>query len=373
MRSTNAFHLPGLNTLRFYAALCVVLAHLDSQFDVPNPLTKAIAFFTLDAQSAVNFFFVLSGFLITLLLLRERATNGQISVRDFYARRGRRIWPLYYGMVFIGLLLLPWLFGESYPLAEPHPTQWLFVLLLLPNFAGLSAPLAHLWTIGIEEQFYAVWPWTARRDGILLRAIAGVLILKIALVSLGTFLFPPRMLALLMDLRYESMAIGAFAAFVYFKQAPIMKWLYHPLSQWLAAVLMLCFVVWTFPQSLRVVLVSSCSFAIIILNVATNPRAWLRLNHPWGERLGKISYGIYMVHFPVLFLCVFLIARLQLPQIPYIILLYALTIGATILAASLSYQYFELPIQRTRWRFRNERAKTESLHSATPDEVKLPG
>lgn len=127
------------------------------------------------------------------------------------------------------------------------------------------------------------------------------------------------------------------------------------------------------PESLPVVLVSSCSFAIIILNVATNPRAWLRLNHPWGERLGKVSYGIYMVHFPVLFLCVFLLARLQLPQTTYIILLYALTIGATMFAASLSYHYFELPIQRFRWQFRNERAETVSLHSSTPDKVELPG
>lgn len=363
--------MPGLNTLRFYAALCVVLAHLENQFDEQNPITQTIALFTLDAQSAVNFFFVLSGFLITLLLLRERAAQGQINIGNFYARRILRIWPLYYLIVFIGLFLFPWLFGEAYPLSSPHPLQFLLVLLLLPNFAGLDAPLAHLWSIGVEEQFYALWPWSARRSGALLRVIAGILILKITLTVGGGIFLPSYMLSLLRDLRFECMAIGALVAFVYMEKPCVHKWLYHPLTQWLAAAVMLCFVLWYLPQTLPVVLISSCSFAIVILNVATNPRAWLRFDNTWGERLGEISYGIYMYHFPLLFLCVLALAPLQLPPAPFLISLYVLTISATLLTAHLSFKYFEKPIQRRRARLARTRSAGDAELPGEP-QIEIP-
>ncbi len=326
--------------------MCVVLSHLENQFDTPTPFTQALAFLTLDAQNAVNFFFVLSGFLITLLLLRERIASKRISIRNFYIRRSLRIWPLYYAIALIGLFVFPRLFGTSYPLTATTPLQLLLVLALLPNFAGLTAPLVHLWSIGVEEQFYAFWPWAARRDGFLLRVILGIFILKFALLFIGALFMTSAMLALFMDLRFESMAIGALVAYVYTNKPRLLKWLYRPLTQWLAAILTLCFVVWSFPQALLVELVSSCSFAIIILNVATNPRAWLRLNYTWSERLGEISYGIYMYHFPLLYLCVFALARFPLPESSYMPLLYFTTITATLLTSQLSYQYFEKPILR---------------------------
>ena len=80
-------YLPGLNTLRAYAALAVIFSHINENI-IPLPTVFAYAAkFFIDAQSAVSLFFVLSGFLITYLLLREFDATGTVSVRKFYIRR----------------------------------------------------------------------------------------------------------------------------------------------------------------------------------------------------------------------------------------------------------------------------------------------
>ncbi len=115
----------------------------------------------------VSFFFVLSGFLITYLLLEEKENTGQIDIRNFYIRRVLRIWPVYFLVVAIGLLLLP-LFNNHVPPGFPlrFPVDklnpWLYV-----GFAGNFDYIWHgitnvvigiLWSVSIEEQFYLFWP-----------------------------------------------------------------------------------------------------------------------------------------------------------------------------------------------------------------------
>src|SRR6187200_477375 len=93
---------PGLDSLRLYAALCVVISHLENQFDGRAGFARVLSWFALDAQSAVNFFFCLSGFLITWLLLVEQKREGRIRARAFYVRRALRILPLYFLILWIG-------------------------------------------------------------------------------------------------------------------------------------------------------------------------------------------------------------------------------------------------------------------------------
>jgi peptidoglycan/LPS O-acetylase OafA/YrhL len=100
-RTAAHIHFPGLDALRFYAAMSVVVIHTATNFgdlrlrSSKIPLLDALA---LDAQSAVSLFFVLSGFLITYLLLTEHSRTGTVQVRPFYMRRILRIWPLYYAL-----------------------------------------------------------------------------------------------------------------------------------------------------------------------------------------------------------------------------------------------------------------------------------
>ncbi len=105
---SNKIYFPGLNGLRFLAAISVVVVHLNQfkdYFGTASPIF--LPKFLLNGNDAVTLFFVLSGFLITYLMFVEYQQTHDISVRSFYTRRILRIWPLYYFIVFIGFVGVP--------------------------------------------------------------------------------------------------------------------------------------------------------------------------------------------------------------------------------------------------------------------------
>jgi peptidoglycan/LPS O-acetylase OafA/YrhL len=162
-------HFYGLDSLRAIAALAVVVSHiefykktagLENAFDGVN-------FFENAGNTGVILFFVLSGFLITYLLLHEREKTSAVNVRYFYIRRLLRIWSLYFFITALAFILAPLLVGKGnyYPPASEgyKPlTSLLMYVFFIPNLAFLikmGAPMAlHLWTIGVEEQFYLSVP-----------------------------------------------------------------------------------------------------------------------------------------------------------------------------------------------------------------------
>jgi peptidoglycan/LPS O-acetylase OafA/YrhL len=113
-------HFENLDSLRFFAAIAVVLFHCSNWFKLNNSTTsqlikKIISFNGLGGNYGVVFFFILSGFLITYLLFIENEKKG-IHLLKFYLRRFFRIWPLYYFTIFIGFLVFPFvLFCLNYP------------------------------------------------------------------------------------------------------------------------------------------------------------------------------------------------------------------------------------------------------------------
>lgn len=126
---------------------------------------NTIEFLFRHGYLGVNFFFVLSGFLITYLLLREKELNGSIHVGKFYARRILRIWPLYYLCIIIGFVLFPvmkQLTGES----SVESASPVYYALFLANFDYMhtwpvkpeAILLSVLWSVAVEEQFYLTWP-----------------------------------------------------------------------------------------------------------------------------------------------------------------------------------------------------------------------
>ena len=111
------------------------------------------------AGQAVNMFFVLSGFLITYLLLTEGELNTGINIKKFYIRRILRIWPLYYLVLIISLFFI--YFGI---IKEPHEIWnsvifYSFLLANIPYVLSISiATITPLWSVAVEEQFYIIWP-----------------------------------------------------------------------------------------------------------------------------------------------------------------------------------------------------------------------
>jgi peptidoglycan/LPS O-acetylase OafA/YrhL len=137
-----------LDGLRGVAILLVILAH----FPLPIPGGGGFTGAMQTGALGVNIFFVLSGFIITHLLLQEEATNGRISLKGFYFRRALRILPplfLYLGALAMlngaRIVVIPW-------------SDFAAGLFFVRNYAGVSLETGHLWTLAIEEQFYLVAP-----------------------------------------------------------------------------------------------------------------------------------------------------------------------------------------------------------------------
>src|ERR1700750_2614950 len=149
-------YLKGLNTLRFFAAFFVIISHGEiSLWKLGYEKMNGWSVFNRGGD-AVEFFFTLSGFLITYLLQKEITRTGTVSIRDFYLRRVFRIWPLYFLVVLIGFiglgLILPRLTHQPFFEFPLLPGFLLFVF-FLPNLAAALYPTAllhPLWSIGVE-------------------------------------------------------------------------------------------------------------------------------------------------------------------------------------------------------------------------------
>ena len=297
------------------------------------------------AESAVTLFFVLSGFLITLLLLREKGQTGSLAVGSFYERRILRIWPAYFlvlGLTFAALQWLP---------QQPHlrfPVSWYaFYLFLIPNVAYAAnmgiTPLLPLWSVGVEEQFYLLWPWIVGRSRSLMTSLlailGGYLALKVALrVFENGWLYHLCRLT-----SFSSLTMGAILAWMVHTEHPILERLRSVPAQLAAWALAVTFVVYR-PLQLTSLIDAegqALVYAILILNVATNPRTLVRLEHPVLDYLGRISYGIYVYHLPVMF---FVASIGGLVHSPLAALLEIYLI--TVLVAAVSYHFWEKPFLR---------------------------
>jgi peptidoglycan/LPS O-acetylase OafA/YrhL len=151
------FYRPELDLLRFLAFLMVWCAHASLSLRGLVP-AKAVGWVNGVGSLGVPAFFFLSAYLITELLRRERAQTGTIAIRKFYIRRILRIWPLYFGILAVYGLLGIWFHGFRI-----EPGRLLASCLMVGNWyighhPGLTTPLRHLWSISVEEQWYLLWP-----------------------------------------------------------------------------------------------------------------------------------------------------------------------------------------------------------------------
>ena len=167
--------IPALDGLRGIAILLVLIHHL-TIYRPEGGLDSWIAAVPLFGWCGVNLFFVLSGFLITGILLDTR--DSPVFYRSFFARRVLRIFPLYYGVLFLGFVLAPLLL----PMPDAYGRHQLWLWTYLANFAmpfGKGEPaFSHFWSLCVEEQFYLVWPFLVRRSG-----LRGTMIASFAVVA----------------------------------------------------------------------------------------------------------------------------------------------------------------------------------------------
>lgn len=350
-----SFFFPNLNGIRFIAAMLVVIDHIESMklcFLLPN--RTEIPFFYALGKLGVVLFFVLSGFLITYLLMTEQQCTRTISIKNFYIRRILRIWPLYFLIVIFAFWIAPQLAVLKIPYFESCLGQGNDTIIALLMFClcsnGVlawygSVPFAvQAWSIGTEEQFYLIWPWLVKKCRNKLVAFIAVIVAyhggKFLLMALRPhWPVAEKILEFWYYFNIDCMAIGAIAAYLLFtKKEAWLKWIFHPATQYgvYAIVLTLMGFGIKLPAHFEIF---SVLFAIILLNLAANPKSILRLEYPWFDYLGRISYGIYMYHFIAITLVLHWLTAAGWANDW---LIYPCSIGGTILLSALSYHGFEI-------------------------------
>lgn len=360
-------HLPGLDALRFFAALCVMLSHIElikAYFSLPNQFNTPV-FFELGGIG-VSFFFVLSGFLITHLLFKEKEKNGQVSIVKFYWRRVYRIWPLYYLLVFLGFFVFPYFsmvrldyFADQMEIY--FVPQLILNVIILPNIGyALFQPIphiGHLWSIGIEEQFYLIWPWIIRKvkNYGYFFILGIVLLIFLKLISLGLFyegFLSEKVKKIIAMSKFENMMIGALGAYLLKVNHALLRLVYQPVVLFVSLALIPILIFYT-PQSIQdgIYLLYALIFAVIILNVSTNRASFLKIDHVFVNKLGTYSYGIYMYHFFIVAIVVkttlFFINPFESGWL-YNIIVYVFSVVITIVMSWISHEYFESYFIRTK-------------------------
>jgi peptidoglycan/LPS O-acetylase OafA/YrhL len=351
----------ALDGARGVAIALVVLAHWDHTV------------FRFGGVVGVTLFFVLSGYLITSILLNEHTDSGRINLRAFYTRRALRLFPA------LALLVLALPFLQKL-IADPHLTYdyiwWAgAAVLYVGNFVrtsgGTLGPLNHTWSLAVEEQFYLVWPlvllavlWWARGDARkLLRAVAALAAVATLWTVLAAFLFDFTRTYFAPDTNAFALMAGcALAAWLRTRPAPSMRGRVWPTYVALTVLVAMA----AFPSidfggidhriaAHAVPLFCAAGLALILAAVACpdrGPLTWKPLT--W---LGTVSYGVYLWH----------AALLELApggQYPWG-WQRAAVIAVSIVAAALSYYLLEKPLLRVKRRFEYV-AKQRAAEPAAP-------
>lgn len=363
MKDNSKVYFPGLNGLRFIAASAVIITHIElikASMGFKHCWDEPL-FFNLGGLG-VYFFFVLSGFLITYLLLKEKEAAGKIDIKKFYIRRILRIWPLYYFIMILGFLILPNIEGMHFSFLQEqfnvnYNLNLLFYIVILPNLAfSLFAAVPHIgqaWSIGVEEQFYLFWPWLISRTKNIKRMlyvfIASILAFKVLILFIPMFVEPnnwyePLKRFVAMS-KFESMAIGGWGAYLLYQKNPqFLNAIFNKYIVWCSVILIPLLVYYTpaFVQD-GIHLVYSLLFLVIIINVSSNKNVCIKLENKIMSHLGNVSYGIYMYHliFIAIVLKVYRYFGFEFNGFVENSLIYIAVFVLTISVSLISYNFFE--------------------------------
>jgi peptidoglycan/LPS O-acetylase OafA/YrhL len=361
----------NIDGLRFFAFLPVFLRHsfyTEYDFIKNDWFYQFVSEFWLYGNLGVNFFFVLSGFLITFLLLQEQNINGKINIKAFYIRRTLRIWPLYMLTTVFGFFIfqqLKLLFGQT-----PNETaSLLYYLTFLSNFdiinSGLpdSSVLSVLWSVSIEEQFYLFWPWIL----FLLKPKRYVFVFSLIIMVSLYFRYynldsHPHMLKYHTLSVISDMGLGGITAFLSFYNKSFIDFFKNLKKYKIAIVYVIGAIVIVYSNTifaypvLKVLknLTLSLFFAFIILEQNYSENSLFKVNN-WKtiSHLGRWTYGLYCLHFIGILATTTVSKIVGLNDTVFgVVVIETLTaLGVTILISYLSYTYFEKPFLKLKSRF----------------------
>ena len=336
-------YLPGLNGLRAIAALSVILAHLSEHLVEKGLIVRN--YFGHFGGYSVTIFFTLSGFLITYLLLKELEVQSTINVQKFYIRRVLRIWPLYFFYIFLVLMVMNFKVSKNI---------WYYIF-MIPNIpfaihlakkVSFTIPLLiHYWSLGVEEQFYAFWPWLLKYSTKIKKTIIIFCMAYFGLkISLSLLHAPIIWQSILLHTRFCCLGIGGIGACLYFESNKIIAFMKMRIVEFLAWLLVLLFLM----NQIRVFSIVnneiiSVLVVVLIINQINNPKSLISFENKVFDYLGKISFGLYIYNPLVIFLLSIGLSQLEI-ELNYILktaLIVLINFSTIILVSHISYFYFE--------------------------------
>jgi peptidoglycan/LPS O-acetylase OafA/YrhL len=366
-------YVPAFDGLRTLCVLGVIFMHVGPTQAAWFERLRAHGWFGVDA------FFVLSGFLITSILLDETGRTGTIRLPRFYLRRALRLQPAYLSACLL-MVATAYLFRPQYlPTMIP---AWPYFLTYTGNLAvayGLvNVPFLVVvaWSLCIEEQFYLIWPWTLRRVGearalgFLLWAIAIIAAYRSALYCWLAWGHLPyadgpttARIIFATDTRFDTILIGCALAVAIRADRP--RWLWAALERSaafpivaIATAAVIVYWMYPMPYRLEYYLVGPTAggvvFGAVVIALFLQPRAWLARALSWSPLVfvGKISYGVYLFHVVVM---TALWGVLGLPDLTYVplsteLVHIAVVFAGTVAVAWAHYRLVETPFLAMRER-----------------------
>jgi len=271
----------------------------------------------------VDVFYVLSGFLITGLVVREIEKTGKVSIRNFYARRAKRLLPMAalvlvfiaIGTLFIFSLARQVEIGGDVFAAALYFVNWHFIIQGVDYFAaadGIHSPVQHYWSLSVEEQFYVVWPLLLLTAGALAakfkRRLKGIILLITVPVAIASLIYSihftqvnPEAAFFSTVARAWQLAFGAVLAMILPKKINMPGWLATVIGA--GAVGVLIWATYTmsastpFPGSNGLYPVLATIALLIAGASGTGVTTWILSTRPF-QYVGNISYSWYLWHWP---------------------------------------------------------------------------
>ena len=388
-------YVPALDGVRGLAIIIVMLGHFAYGFQDTTRVDTALKTLMQTGWAGVDLFFVLSGFLITGILLEAKGASYYF--RSFYARRVLRIFPAYYAFLFLFFVVFPRLVhpDPAGPFGGWNAAQWWFwgyasnFQILFPAWPR-PLPLTHLWSLAVEEQFYLVWPAVvllANRKW-LTRICLACMVMSVALrIWIQLSGINPTAGYRITPARLDTLATGAMLAV--FVRDPAWWNRLRVYAKPAMAAALAGLVIISIPtrsmlqtgfmmQAVGYTLLAIIGASLIVVGVdrgAARSRIVRFLSSPTMRFFGKYSYAMYLIHFPIAWFSEnlgFGVARYPTiagSHIPSVIAFSLVTTALTVVCALISWNLFEKHFLRLKRFF--PRADERPLADVTtgPEEV----
>lgn len=331
-----------IDSLRAFAVIPVIIFHLDYNL-VPN------------GYLGVDLFFVISGFVITKTLIKNKETYGEIEITGFFLRRLKRIYPALIFMVFISSILVT-CFGiinlNNYHL---YLKTGLFSIFGISNIFLIykrddyflnqeNNPFTHTWSLGVEEQFYLIYPFllflifkiTTKRD---FNKFTYCVFLVISIISLYLFFFDNSIISNFYSpiIRFWELGLGCLAFFLFRENKNVISDLYIFIYIPILLIIYI-FELKFISYQLKTFIIVFLTFLFLLRSQKKSHFADSILKNKSAIYIGKISYSLYLWHLPVIYLI-----NIYFVNETFILL----SIILSFIIAHYSYKFIETPVRRS--------------------------